>query len=82
MVGESTSCFRLFTQGVVLDPGVSITRSKVFVVETDASSSGLWAVLMQEHHQLPFISMALSSRRQSLSVYMKELLAILFAVKQ
>lgn len=55
--------------------------SKEFVVETDASSKGLGAVLMQEGHPLAFISKSLSVRQQSLSVYEKELLAILMAVK-
>ncbi|KAJ0444029.1 putative nucleotidyltransferase, Ribonuclease H [Helianthus annuus] len=55
--------------------------SKEFVIETDASSKGLGAVLMQDRHPLAFVSKALSIRQCSLSVYEKELLAILMAVK-
>lgn len=55
--------------------------SKTFVVETNASAKGLGAVLMQDKHPIAFISKALSIRQQSLSVYEKELLAILLAVK-
>ncbi|KAJ0816356.1 putative nucleotidyltransferase, Ribonuclease H [Helianthus annuus] len=55
--------------------------SKTFVIETDASTRGMGAVLMQEGHPLSFISKALSNRQQSLSVYEKELLAIIMAVK-
>ncbi|KAD2394066.1 hypothetical protein E3N88_41043 [Mikania micrantha] len=56
--------------------------NKVFVIETDASAKELGAVLMQENHPLAFISKALSIRQQALSVYEKELLAILLAIKQ
>lgn len=55
--------------------------SREFVIETDASSKGMGAVLMQNGHPLAFISKALSIKQQALSVYEKELLAILMAVK-
>ena len=53
-----------------------------FIVETDASGMGIGAVLMQKGHPIAFISKALSSKHQSLSVYDKEMFAILFAVKK
>ncbi|KAI3756033.1 hypothetical protein L1987_55845 [Smallanthus sonchifolius] len=56
--------------------------TQTFVVETDASAMGIGAVLMQTHHPLAFISMALSPRQHVFSVYDKELLAILLAIKQ
>lgn len=56
--------------------------SKTFVVETDASFSVIGVVLMQDHHLIAFISKVFSSCQQALSVYEKELLAILFAVKK
>lgn len=40
------------------------------------------AVFMQDKHPLAFISKALSPRQQTLSVYEKELLAIILATKQ
>lgn len=55
--------------------------NKVFVIETNASGKGLGAVLMQDKHPIAFISKPLSIRQQALSVYEKELLAILMAVK-
>ncbi|KAJ0442289.1 putative nucleotidyltransferase, Ribonuclease H [Helianthus annuus] len=56
--------------------------AKQFVIETDASAGGIGAVLMQERHLVSFLSRALSPRQNALSVYEKELLAIMLAVKQ
>ena len=56
--------------------------SKEFTIETDACGQGIGAVLMQERHPIAFISKALVEKHQSLSVYEKEMLAILFAIKK
>lgn len=48
-----------------------------FHVETDASGTGVGAVLQQNGHPLAFISKSLSPRSQGLSTYEKEYLAIL-----
>lgn len=55
--------------------------SKTFTVETDASNLGIGAVLMQDNHPICFINRALGPRHQALSVYEKELLAVVHAVQ-
>lgn len=54
----------------------------IFVIETDASSSGIGAVLMQKGHPIAFISKALSPKNVLLSTYEKELLAVIHAVQK
>ena len=56
--------------------------NKPFCVETDASGTGVGAVLMQGGHPLAFLSKALGPKSQGLSTYEKEYLAILLAVQQ
>ncbi|KAL4279714.1 hypothetical protein GQ457_03G015840 [Hibiscus cannabinus] len=53
-----------------------------FSVETDASDIGVGAVLVQKGRPLEFFSKGLGSRHQKLSVYEKEMLAVLMAVKK
>lgn len=56
--------------------------SKKFSIETDASGTGVGAVLLQDGHPLAFISKALGPRSRGLSTYEKEYMAILLAVQQ
>lgn len=55
--------------------------SKPFALETDASGTGVGAVLLQNGHPLAYIRKALGPRSQGLSTYEKEYLAILLAVQ-
>jgi hypothetical protein len=54
--------------------------NRPFHIETDASGSGIGAILQQDGHPIAFISKPLSKRNQGLTVYKKEYLAILLAV--
>jgi len=55
---------------------------KQFMVETDACGQGIGAVLMQEGHPLAYISRQLKGKQLHLSIYEKELLAVIFAVRK
>jgi hypothetical protein len=53
-----------------------------FVLETDACNTGLGLVLMQEGRPIAFYSQCLAPRSNALSVYEKDALAILHALKK
>ncbi|KAL0462689.1 UNVERIFIED_CONTAM: Retrovirus-related Pol polyprotein from transposon.6 [Sesamum latifolium] len=54
--------------------------SKEFTVETDASDSGIGAVLLQQGRPIAYMSKALSDKQLGMSVYDKELLAVVTAI--
>ena len=56
--------------------------SQEFIIETDASNTGIRVVLMQKGHPLAYISKTLSLWHQRLLVYEKKLLAIVYAMKK
>lgn len=78
---EATSAFQALKTAMVDLPLLVVPDfTKVFVVETDASSKGLGAVLMQDGKPLAFWSKGLSLRAQQRSVYERELMALVQAV--
>lgn len=54
--------------------------SKRFIVEMDASATGIGAVLMQNDHPVVYLSKSLAPRNLGLSAYEKECLTLLLAV--
>ena len=56
--------------------------SQPFVLEINASSQGLQAVLSQNGHPIAYLSQALSPRAQKKFVYEQQLMAIVLAVQK
>lgn len=80
---EANYAFEALKKVLSSAPALALTDfSKQFEIETDASNGGIGAVLMQGGHPLAFLSKALGPKWQKLSVYEKELLAIVTAVQK
>ena len=72
---------KLVQAPVLAYPQFDLT-SPVFVLQTDASSVGVGAVLEQGDRAIAYASRALNQAEQQYSVIQKECLAIVFALKQ
>jgi hypothetical protein len=73
--------FQLLKQMLAQAPVLAVPDFKQqFVLETDASNTGIGDVLMQNSHPIAYLSKHLCPRNQALSVYEKECLAILMAI--
>ncbi|KAG7572601.1 Neutral/alkaline non-lysosomal ceramidase C-terminal [Arabidopsis suecica] len=77
---EAQNAFEAMKKALCEAPVLALPMfDKPFVVETDACGQGIGAVLMQEGHPLAYISRQLKGRQLHLSIYDKELLAVVFA---
>ncbi|KAM2238353.1 hypothetical protein ACFX1S_013617 [Malus domestica] len=79
---DSLIAFEKLKQALISVPALALSNfTKQFVVETDASNLGIGLVLCQERHPIAYLSKPLSGRNLHLSIYDKEMLAVVFVVQ-
>lgn len=75
--------FDNLVQAMISAPVLSLPDfSQPFIVESDASGTGLEAVLMQQKNLIAYFSFALTEKEQLKPVYERELMAIVFAIQR
>lgn len=80
---EAEQAFKALKSSMAALPTSAVPNfSKQFVVESDASSKGIGAVLLPDGIPLAFFSQTLSERAQRKSVHERELMAIVLAVQK
>lgn len=83
---EHTQSFNTLKEMLVQAPVLMYPQFKQdsppFILQTDASSIGLGAVLEQNGHAIAYASRSLKKPEQQYSVIQKECLAVVFALKQ
>ncbi|KAK8918580.1 hypothetical protein KSP39_PZI021790 [Platanthera zijinensis] len=79
---EAARAFENLKKAVSEPPVLALPNfAKPFTVETDASDSGVGAVLTQENRPMAYFSKALGTKNKLLPAYEKEMLAIVLAVQ-
>lgn len=77
---QAQQAFERLKEALTSTPVLALPSLDVqFILEADASNTGIGAVLMQE---VAYINKALAPKHQSMSVYEEELLAVVFVVKK
>jgi hypothetical protein len=78
---QATTSFLQLKKAMLSTPVLALPNFQLpFTVETDASATGVGAVLMQQGHPIAYMSKALGVMTQKLSIYEKEFLAVMMAV--
>jgi hypothetical protein len=79
---EAEATFVALKHAMTMTPVLGLPNfSEVFVLETDASDKGIGAVLPQNGKPLAYMSKAIGPRQRGWSVYSKEMLAIIEAIR-
>lgn len=79
----ATQAFHQLKQALIKTPVLQLPDFNApFVVQTDASGTGVGAILMQKGHPLAYFSRQLSPRLKAASTYAREMFAITEAVKK
>lgn len=80
---EAAEAFERLKSAMMTVPILALLDfSLPFVIETDASGTGLGAVLTQQSKLIAYFSQALSERVQLKSIYERELMAVVLAVQK
>lgn len=80
---HAMAAFHKLKETVTTGPVLSLPDiAQKFVLECDAFTKGIGAVLMQRGKPIAYFSQALHGRNQLLSTYEKELLALVLSVQK
>ena len=80
---KQTTAFQNLKETMISAPVLALPNfSEPFTLETDASGTGLGAVMMQQGRPIAYYSSTLCPKNAALSTYEKEYMAILLAVEQ
>ncbi|GKA59775.1 ty3-gypsy retrotransposon protein [Tanacetum coccineum] len=79
---SATTVFNNLKHALMHTPVLTLPDfSKAFIIQTDASGSGIGAILSQGGHPIAYFSKQMSPRLQQASTYVREMFAITEAVK-
>lgn len=79
----ANEAFLVLKQAMISPPVLNLSDfNETFVIETDVSGSGLGPILSQKGHPIAYASKVFSAKKKPFSAYERELLAIVFAVRQ
>ncbi|GJV24670.1 RNA-directed DNA polymerase, eukaryota [Tanacetum coccineum] len=80
---QAQEAFVKLKQAMIKAPVLKLSNfNKLFIIEIDASHTGIGAVLQQGGHPVAYYSKTLATRHHTLSTYEKELLAVIQALNK